>query len=42
MRRLVDQVTSSLGDGRIKFSVLYLDRTLGLLVDLVISRLGDQ
>ena len=27
--RLVDQVTSSLGDGRIKFSVLYLDRTLG-------------
>ena len=39
--RLVDQVISSLGDGRIKFSVLYLGRRLVDLVDQMTSSLGD-
>ena len=38
---MVDQVTSSLGDGRIKFSVLYLGRRLVDLVDQMTSSLGD-
>ena len=42
--RLVYQVTSSLSEGRIKFSVLYIwvgDWMIGRLIDQVTSSLGD-